>query len=202
MGTPRIKREMAKERMKAIADELSQNPEFSTDMFTDLFKELQTELGIPEGKDEPAAQIFHGDQAVEQVAAKEGGLSFIEEFTIREEGFATGDYKDEKGITTSGVGQTGEFQNMSFKEAFAAHKAKADEAIPGLSGLPEEVQAPLYASWYRGMLSDSPKTIRLINDGKYSEAADEFLDAKDYREGSEGVRRRMERVAEALRGLK
>ena len=202
MGTPRLKRERAKEKMKAIADELAQNPEFSQDMFMNLFEEIRSEMGIPEGKAEPAAQIFHGDQAVEQVAAKEGQLSFIEEFTVREEGYATGDYKDEKGITTSGAGQTGKFQKMSFKEAFAAHKAEADKAIPDLAKLPEEVQAPLYASWYRGMLSDSPKAIELINQGKYKEAADEFLDAKDYRQGSEGVKRRMERVADALRGLK
>ena len=48
----------------------------------------------------------------------------------------------------------------------------------------------------------SPKTRRLINEGKYREASDEFLDNDQYRtaeaDGIRGIRPRMERVSEAL----
>jgi hypothetical protein len=48
----------------------------------------------------------------------------------------------------------------------------------------------------------SPKTRRLINEGKYREAAYEFLDNDQYRtaeaDGIPGIRPRMERVSEEL----
>jgi GH24 family phage-related lysozyme (muramidase) len=149
-------------------------------------------------------KVYHGDEAVDVVEQLEGELSPIEEYTVREEGYQASDYQDTKGVTTSGVGQTGKYAGMTFKEAFAEHVKSANKKIPDLPNMPEEVQAALYSSWYRGMLTQSPETIKLINDGKYAEAADEFLDARDYRmskAAGDGVAERMERVAEALRSL-
>jgi hypothetical protein len=59
------------------------------------------------------------------------------------------------------------------------------------------------SSWFRGSLVQSKKTRKLINEGKFKEAADEFLNNEEYRtakeKGKEGIRGRMEATANALR---
>ena len=49
------------------------------------------------------------------------------------------------------------------------------------------------------------KTKRLINEGKYEEAADEFLNNDEYKNavarGRRGIRARMEKTAEAIKSL-
>ena len=76
------------------------------------------------------------------------------------------------------------------------------KAIPRFSTFPEYLQDPIFSEHYRGSIMQSPKTRRLINEGKYSEASDEFLDNDQYRtaeaDGIRGIRPRMERVSEAL----
>ena len=61
----------------------------------------------------------------------------------------------------------------------------------------------MLGSWYRGSLSGSPKTIRLINEGNYKEASKEFLDNDEYRDPktASGIKKRMEATAKALREL-
>ena len=76
------------------------------------------------------------------------------------------------------------------------------KAIPRFSSFPEYLQDPIFSEHYRGSIMQSPKTRRLINEGKYREAAKEFLDNDQYRtaeaDGIPGIRPRMERVSEAL----
>ena len=61
----------------------------------------------------------------------------------------------------------------------------------------------LMSSWFRGSLVGSPNTRKLINAGKFKEAADEFLKHDEYKTAVEnekpGIRPRMEATAEALR---
>jgi len=82
------------------------------------------------------------------------------------------------------------------------------EQIPNFDSLPEELRVPMLGSWFRGGLSGSPLTKKLIADGKFELAAEEFLDNKEYREsktekgfnkGMRGIGTRMEELADALR---
>ena len=60
-----------------------------------------------------------------------------------------------------------------------------------------------FYEWYRGSLVQSPRTRKLINQGKLKEAADEFLNNDEYRDAVKrkrsGIRESMENVAKALR---
>jgi GH24 family phage-related lysozyme (muramidase) len=66
-----------------------------------------------------------------------------------------------------------------------------------------DMKKNLASSWFRGSLIQSKKTRKLINEGKFKEAADEFLDNQEYRtakeKNKEGIRKRMEATANALR---
>lgn len=61
----------------------------------------------------------------------------------------------------------------------------------------------MLGSWYRGSLSGSPKTIRLINEGKYEEASKEFLNNDEYRDPNtaSGIKKRMQATAKAIREM-
>jgi len=76
------------------------------------------------------------------------------------------------------------------------------QAIPEFDNLPLEVRQNLLGSWFRGSLSGSPKTIGLINEGRWQEASDEFLNNNEYRTTNlGGVKKRMNATANAMRGL-
>lgn len=76
------------------------------------------------------------------------------------------------------------------------------KAIPDFSTFPESLQDAIFSEHYRGSIMQSPKTRRLINEGKHAEAGNEFLDNDQYRnaeaDGIPGIRPRMERVSEEL----
>ena len=79
------------------------------------------------------------------------------------------------------------------------------KALPDFDNYPEDVQTNLLSSWYRGSLVQSPKARNLMNQGKFSEAADEFLNNDEYKNaikrGRRGIRGRMEQTANAIRSL-
>ena len=76
------------------------------------------------------------------------------------------------------------------------------QAIPDFDNLPLEARQNLLGSWFRGSLSGSPKTIGLINEGKWQEASDEFLNNDEYRNTTlGGVKKRMNATANSMRGL-
>jgi len=73
-------------------------------------------------------------------------------------------------------------------------------AIPDFDNLSRELQIELLQSWYRGGLSGSPITIKLINEKRFEEASVEFLRNREYQTTHlKGVKVRMESVAQALR---
>ena len=78
-----------------------------------------------------------------------------------------------------------------------------NKMIPAFNTLPKYLRGSLFSEHYRGSIRQSPKTRKLINEGKFDEAADEFLDNDQYRNarqlGIPGIRPRMERLADDLR---
>ena len=76
------------------------------------------------------------------------------------------------------------------------------KAIPKFNNLSENLRKNIVSSWYRGSLSGSPKTIKLINQGKFKEASKEFLDNDEYRNAEKrnraGIKPRMEATSKAL----
>ena len=76
------------------------------------------------------------------------------------------------------------------------------QAIPEFDNLPLKTRQHLLGSWFRVSLSGSPKTISLLNEGKFDEASNEFLNNDEYRTTSlGGVKKRMKATSDAIRGL-
>lgn len=147
-------------------------------------------------------RIYHGQSAVDVVRQREGELTPEMIHVILEEGYVLGEYHDVGETYASGVGQTGKFKGMTFKESFAAHEERAYKMFPNLDKYSSELRSNIISSVYRGGISGSPKTRALINQGRFSEAADEFLDNNEYRDSlvnNKGVAKRMERLATALK---
>ena len=61
----------------------------------------------------------------------------------------------------------------------------------------------MFYEWFRGSLVQSTKTRKLINAGKFSEAAKEFLNNDEYKNASKrkrrGIRKTMKKVSDLLR---
>jgi hypothetical protein len=74
--------------------------------------------------------------------------------------------------------------------------------IKNFDSLSNNLKKNIVSSWYRGSLSGSPKTIKLINEGKFKEASIEFLNNAEYKaavKSGSGVAKRMEDVANAIK---
>ena len=75
-------------------------------------------------------------------------------------------------------------------------------AIPDFENFSDQLQKALFYEWFRGSLVQSPKTRKLINEGKFSEAAVEFLNNDEYKNAKKnkrsGIIKHMNLVAELL----
>ena len=102
---------------------------------------------------------------------------------------------------------TEEEADQMLREDLDSRMKEIKKAYPNFESYPVDLQLQITQSYYRGTLTPkhSPKTRRLINQGKFKEAATEFLDNEEYRtakkKGRAGIRDRMEDVAEALRRM-
>ena len=82
------------------------------------------------------------------------------------------------------------------------HAERAIKLVPEYNTYPSYVQSALLNGVFRGDLSGSPKTLRLINSGQWREAASEYLDNEEYKNavanGIPGIRPRMEENRDAF----
>jgi len=89
-----------------------------------------------------------------------------------------------------------------FDQDVRHHIARAERLIPEFSNLPTYLQREILASVYRGGISGSPNTMRLMNAGRWREAAAEFLNNNEYNRrlenGGDGVTRRMQNLRNAM----
>jgi GH24 family phage-related lysozyme (muramidase) len=133
-------------------------------------------------------------------------------------------YQDSKGHWTIGVGhyiapqRLGQFRGRTLSdkeidELFESDLQKRTAVAKRLLGedvfarLPTPTKVAVIDGVFRGDLSGSPKALELIRQGRYDEAAVEYLNHNEYRESvrlnrsgqKHGVAGRMERNAEALR---
>lgn len=132
------------------------------------------------------------------------------DFIKEKEGFRDTAYADGDGYSIGygnyGVNKgdtiTQEEAELQLQQNIDDRLVQIRKAIPNFDNLPLETRKHLLGSWFRGSLSGSPKTISLLNAGKYEEASKEFLNNNEYRTTSlEGIRNRMEDTANAIRLL-
>lgn len=129
-------------------------------------------------------------------------------------------YKDHKGYPTIGVGHlitSKEQRSGIFNKGISEEgvlklfikdiKSKLDTAhrlFPKYDAYPLDLRIKLLDGIFRGDVSGSPGTIKLINAGKWEKAANEFLDNKEYKEAVKkgyGTGPRMKKIADAIRSM-
>ncbi len=166
----------------------------------------------------PEQYKFKHAEYVPYIKKHEGDLEYqtkIGSYDPRTQEFIT--YLDSVGVPTIGYGTTAKsasgfnvkegqriplyVADMALDQEIGEKLKAVNRRIPSFNLLPEKLRVPMLSSFYRGGLSGSPKTIKLINKGKFKEAAKEFLNNKEYKkakkEGS-GVANRMEELSNAL----
>jgi len=84
---------------------------------------------------------------------------------------------------------TNEEIDILFAEDLKTYVERAKKLVPEFDSLPDYVSTALVDMAYRGDLGDSPKTRALINSGKFAEAANEYINRREYRDAeSKGIR--------------
>lgn len=193
---------------------------FSPAAAAELTPELRAQLEavFPQTDIPPLPEAELGSaEALETEAAKADRLDSSIKKEIRDvEGFRGKAYIPTPGdVPTIGYGFTKGVKIGDTMTKEEAEKRLSEEVntrveairkqIKDFDKFPEDAQVLMLSSWYRGSLSGSPKTKRLINEGKYKEAADEFLNNDEYKNavarGRRGIRARMEKTAEAIKSL-
>lgn len=122
---------------------------------------------------------------------------------ILHEGYCDGEYTDDKGVVTKGVGQTKHYKDKPFPEVYESFVRQAKDITPQFEYLNEETQAAILSAMYRGDWQQSRKTRMLFNQGKFKEAAKEFLNNNDYNQRKlnnpkDGVVKRMEYISKVI----
>ena len=146
---------------------------------------------------------LHGADAVAKARELLGRpLSASEEHIASVEGYSLETYDDTKGVKTVGFGQTGEFSGMPFDEVVSSFENRTRSIIPAYDSLPEALRLRLLDSTYRGGISGSSDTLKHVNEGRWQEAATEFLDHGDFRRSQEGngaIASRMQSTSDAMK---
>jgi GH24 family phage-related lysozyme (muramidase) len=79
---------------------------------------------------------------------------------------------------------------------------KVQKLVPQFNTFSSELQGELASEYFRGMVGKSPKAVNLLNQGKFNEAATEYLNADEYRTSVEqgtGIAARMDNLAKAIK---
>ena len=137
-------------------------------------------------------------------------------------------YKDSKGLATIGHGHlvtkespkifaelnispnvlsgkeklTPEQADKLLKRDVSVRVPKVKKIVPKLETYSSELQGELVSEYFRGMLPQSLKAVALLNQGKYEEAANEYVNSKEYRESVKqktGIHKRYDALANALK---
>jgi GH24 family phage-related lysozyme (muramidase) len=133
-------------------------------------------------------------------------------------------YYDTKNLPTVGIGHLlskrdvaryagRQLSNDEIEQLFARDLDTKEAAARSRLGndvferMPDELKASVLDGFFRGDLSGSPKTIELLKAGKYTKAADEYLNNLEYKASvalnrsgkAHGVAGRMERNAAVMR---
>ena len=91
----------------------------------------------------------------------------------------------------------------NLKEDITIRLDEIQNRIPLFNQFSENLQLALFYEYYRGSVGQSPNTIKLINEGKFEEAAEEFLRNDEYINaeelGKKGIRKSMEKVSNLLK---
>jgi GH24 family phage-related lysozyme (muramidase) len=128
-------------------------------------------------------------------------------------------HEDDKGLPTIGYGRlvkegedfskglTNQEVETEFIKNFNDKERVVRRIVPKYDELPTNLQNQLIQTAYRGDIKKDHNWVKLLNEGKYDKAAEEFLDHEEYKErkstkkDGDSVTRRMEALNAALLNL-
>ena len=138
----------------------------------------------------------------EKLIIKEEGLLLKAKKLFNEDNFTIG-YGRNRSSIKEGDTITKEEALKNLKEDITIRLDEIQNRIPLFNQFSENLQLALFYEYYRGSVGQSPNTIKLINEGKFEEAAKEFLRNDEYinaeKLGKKGIRKSMEKVSNLLK---
>ena len=148
----------------------------------DILKELENSIGA--GKNEEDGK-WYSHESVEG-----GNPTIAYGHKITDEELEAGTYDD---------GLTEEEAIELLKTDIDDANRKVRDVIEDFDSFPFYLKMELVNSAYRGLIQDSPDTLDFINEGNFEAAADEFTNNVPAYKESKGIKKRMDRVVDALR---
>ena len=138
----------------------------------------------------------------EKLIIDEEGLLLKAKKLFKEKNFTIG-YGRNRSSIKEGDTITKEKALEYLKEDITIRLDEIQNRIPLFNQFSENLQLALFYEYYRGSVGQSTETIKLINAGKFKEAADEFLRNDEYINaeelGKKGIRKSMEKVYNLLK---
>jgi len=148
----------------------------------DIIKELENSIGA--GKNEKDGK-WYPHKSVEG-----GNPTIAYGHKIKDEELEAGTY--DNGLTEE---EAIELLKVDIDDA----NRKVRDKIEDFDSFPFYLKMELVNSAYRGLIQGSPDTLTLINEGDFEGAADEFTNKVPAYKNSKGIKKRMDRVVDALR---
>lgn len=148
----------------------------------DILKELENSIGS--GKNEEDGK-WYPHKSVEG-----GNPTVAYGHKITDEELEAGTYDD--GLTEE---EAIELLKVDIDDA----NRKVRDKIEDFDSFPFYLKMELVNSAYRGLIQGSPDTLDFINEGNFEAAADEFTNNVPAYNESKGIKKRMDRVVDALR---
>ncbi len=109
---------------------------------------------------------------------------------------------DYDGVYSGRVNLSQEQMNRLFANDLGEHVERTKNLFPEFDSYPSYLQSALVDGVYRGCLSGSPRTQKLIRDGEFQKAAREYLNHQEYlnarKLGRRGIEQRMEKNSHAF----
>jgi len=161
----------------------------------------------PWTKGEVPKHTLYGNAAIKEVESIYGiKLTAPQKRIVTLEGFVPGFYKDDRGVMTYGVGQTGEWIDKGFVAAYEHHQDLAEDIFGSFNRFTPELQGELMSLTYRGDVKRGYNWVRQFNQGNYEEAADQLLIHREYmdRKASgkkDGVVKRLEDASNIIKNF-
>ena len=144
----------------------------------DILKELENSVGAGKKDGKWYPHVIDEDETI---------VAYGHKVTAEEE--EAGTYDD---------GLTEEEAIELLKKDIDEANVKVRDKIQDFDSFPFYLKMELVNSAYRGLIQDSPNTLELINKGDFAGAAKEFTNNVPAYKESKGIKKRMDRVVDAL----
>ena len=164
-------------------------------------EEEEVEEEVEEEEDDDQAQetlIEIYDQLFDDLIVREGFVPVAKK--LRDETKVTVGYGHYGDDYPAGYEMSEDEAKEVLAKDIKIHYNRTREFFPEFDNYPEDLQRELVSETFRGLIGKSPKTRKLINEGRFTNAVEEYMDSKDYEEVTQekNLRPRIKFLLEAL----